>query len=172
MHVHPTAVSSADAYLTQLYHEHYAELVRVAALLLDDTATAEEIVQDAFVTLFDSPLGSGDAQQRGAEAHLRRLVVRRARSLARRRRITAALLPAQRTADARPADVRVLESLEQEAILHLMAGLPARQREVLILRYYGELSEAEIAEAMGVSRGSVKTHAFRGLSALREAMGA
>jgi DNA-directed RNA polymerase specialized sigma24 family protein len=48
-----------------------------------------------------------------------------------------------------------------------LAGLPERQREVLVLRYYGDLSEAQIAEALGISPGAVKTHAARGLASLR-----
>ncbi len=159
---------TADAALTDLYRAHYAELVRVATLLLEDPGVADEVVQDAFVELYDS----GRCRQSGAEADLRRLVIRRARHLIRRRRIAAVLLPTQRASDARPADERVLEHLEHETVLRVLADLPTRQREVLVLRYYGELSEAEIAEAMGVSRGSVKTHASRGLAALRTAMGA
>lgn len=51
-----------------------------------------------------------------------------------------------------------------------LRGLPPRQREALVLRYYGDLSEAEIADAMGISKGAVKSHTARGMAALRMAL--
>jgi RNA polymerase sigma factor (sigma-70 family) len=66
--------------------------------------------------------------------------------------------------------VGALDSETQTEILRLVARLPARQREALVLRYYGDLSEAEIAETMGVSQGAVKSHTSRGLAALRRLM--
>jgi RNA polymerase sigma factor (sigma-70 family) len=57
--------------------------------------------------------------------------------------------------------------VERDAVLAALAALPERQREVLVLRYYGDLSEAAIADSLGISRGAVKTHASRGMAALR-----
>jgi RNA polymerase sigma factor (sigma-70 family) len=55
-------------------------------------------------------------------------------------------------------------------VVEALRQLPARQREALVLRYYADLSEAEIAEAMRISRGAVKSHASRGMAALRETL--
>ena len=68
------------------------------------------------------------------------------------------------------ADDAVLADDRRDRVLDALRGLPARQREVLALRYYSELSEAEIADALGISRGAVKSHASRGAAALRVAL--
>jgi RNA polymerase sigma factor (sigma-70 family) len=60
-----------------------------------------------------------------------------------------------------------LGTLEHEAVVAALRELPTRQREALVLRYYLDLSESEIADAMGISRGAVKSHAARGIAALR-----
>ena len=60
-----------------------------------------------------------------------------------------------------------IRKLERSALISALRTLPARQREVLVLRYYGDLSEAQIASAMGISRGAVKSHAARAMSSLR-----
>jgi RNA polymerase sigma factor (sigma-70 family) len=73
--------------------------------------------------------------------------------------------------DGAAADVGALASEEQARVLAALRRLPVRQREALVLRYYADLSEAEIAAAMGVSAGSVKTHAHRGLATLAELLG-
>jgi DNA-binding CsgD family transcriptional regulator len=64
----------------------------------------------------------------------------------------------------------VLTLLERTAVLEALRALPARQREALVLRYYGDLSEAQIAATMGISRGAVKAHTARALAALRSAL--
>lgn len=161
-----TGQVSADAALTELFRSSYTELVRLSTLLLGDSAAAEEIVQDAFVALPATAVAAGSPA--ASAAALRRTVVRHSRRLARRRRVRAVLLPAQRNAE--PADIGALEALERRDLLHALGDLPARQREVLVLRYYGGLSEAEIADTLGVSRGSVKTHASRGIAAMRSAL--
>jgi RNA polymerase sigma factor (sigma-70 family) len=68
------------------------------------------------------------------------------------------------------AEAGALAIIEHEAVVAALRTLPARQREALVLRYYGELSEAEIAEAMGISRGAVKSHTSRGVAALRDVL--
>ena len=68
------------------------------------------------------------------------------------------------------AETEALVQIEHERVLSLLSELPGRQREVLVLRYYGQLSEAEIADTLGISRGSVKSHNFRGLRSLRTAI--
>jgi RNA polymerase sigma factor (sigma-70 family) len=65
---------------------------------------------------------------------------------------------------------RAAQADEDARVLAALRRLPRRQQEVLVLRYYADASEAEIAEALGVSRGAVKSHAHRGIAALREAL--
>jgi RNA polymerase sigma factor (sigma-70 family) len=60
--------------------------------------------------------------------------------------------------------------LERDAVVAALRHLPDRQREAIVLRYYADLSEADIAAAMGISRGAVKSHTSRGMSALRAAL--
>src|SRR5437588_590182 len=72
--------------------------------------------------------------------------------------------------DAVTADYTALGTLERESVLGALRALPLRQREALVLRYYADLSEAEIAAAMGISQGAVKSHASRGMAALRQSL--
>ncbi|MDZ7675275.1 MAG: SigE family RNA polymerase sigma factor [Acidimicrobiales bacterium] len=157
---------TVDAWLVDLYRSEYAHLVRLATLLVDDVGEAEELVQDAFVAAARTRQGS--FQDAGsAPAYLRSAVLNRARSRLRTRRVRRRHL---RSVDPPPsapgADRQALASEETRRMLAVLGRLPARQREVLVLRYYLELSEAEIADELGISAGSVKTHAHRGLAAL------
>ena len=68
------------------------------------------------------------------------------------------------------AEAAALHASEHDAMMRALAGLPLRQREVLVLRYYADLSEAQIAAALDISAGAVKSHAHRGLMALRATM--
>jgi RNA polymerase sigma factor (sigma-70 family) len=61
----------------------------------------------------------------------------------------------------------VVDDVRRRAVIDALAELPRRQREVLALRYYLDLSEREIAETLGISAGAVKSHASRGAAALR-----
>jgi RNA polymerase sigma factor (sigma-70 family) len=72
--------------------------------------------------------------------------------------------------DAASAEYGALVSLDRTAVVEALKALPQRQREALVLRYYADLSEAQIAEAMGISQGAVKSHASRGMSALRQTL--
>jgi RNA polymerase sigma factor (sigma-70 family) len=65
------------------------------------------------------------------------------------------------------AEHGAIAALERSAVVAALRSLPARQREALVLRYYGDLSEAQIAFAMGISRGAVKSHTARAMTALR-----
>ena len=69
------------------------------------------------------------------------------------------------------AEQGAMTLLERSAVVAALRGLPARQREALVLRYYADLPEAEIASAMGISRGAIKSHVFRAMSALRGVLG-
>jgi RNA polymerase sigma-70 factor (sigma-E family) len=156
--------SDADRLVTELYTAHYAGMVRLAALLLRDHAVAEEVVQDAFVALHRRWRWLRD--QGSAVAYLRTSVIHNTRSVQRRRAV-AVRHPDDAPPDVPSAETAALQAAAGHAIVDAMGRLPARQREALVLRYYADLSEAEIAEAMKISRGAVKSHTSRGIAALR-----
>ncbi|WP_310964161.1 RNA polymerase sigma factor [Nocardioides terrisoli] len=156
-----------DVALVGLYDRHYATLVRVAVLLVRDRETAEDVVQDAFVDMCRRWPRLRDRE--AAAGYLRTAVVNRSRSVLRHRKVVDRQRP-ERTDTAPGADESVLSRSTRTAVLDALAALPRRQREVLVLRYYLDLSESEIAQTLGISRGSVKTHASRAASALREAL--
>lgn len=150
--------------LGDIHRRHYRDLVRLAVLLVDDEATAEEIVQEAFLRVFRrwDQLREPEA----AAAYVRRAVVNGARDRLRRRRVRRlVLLP--RAAEVASAEETVVLADEHERILSALRGLPTRQREVLTLRYFGGLSEADIAVALNISTGAVKSTAHKGIAALR-----
>ena len=169
---HGSAQRSADVAVTELYAAHWQPLVRLAWLLLHDAGEAEEVVQDAFVALHGHWTTLRDPA--AAAAYLRRSVLNGARSALRHRGVEerwAASVrggpddPAVRTGAS--AEDAAVADISRETVLAALARLPARQREVLVLRYYLDLGEAQIADALDISPGSVKTHASRGLAALR-----
>jgi RNA polymerase sigma-70 factor (sigma-E family) len=164
----PAAIEwDADAAVTHLFTAHYRPMVRLASLLLHDRGMAEEIVQDAYVALHRHWRRLRDADK--ALGYLRVTVVNRCRSALRHRTVVAAHLAAARPEpDAPSAEAGALASLQHTAMMAALRRLPRRQREALVLRYYAGLSEAEIADAMGVSRGAVKSHTSRGMAALRD----
>jgi RNA polymerase sigma-70 factor (sigma-E family) len=157
--------ADADEALVALYTAHYRSLVRVAALLLHDVPAAEDVVQDAYVAMHASWRKLRDPDK--ALAYLRQAVVNRARSRLRHLKVVDRKAPAPMP-DAASAEHGALAALERDAVLAALRRLPTRQREVLVLRYYSDLSEAQIADALGISAGAVKSHASRGIAALRE----
>lgn len=153
---------TADEALEQLYAAHWRQLVRLSVLLVRDLGTAEEVVQDAFVAVHARWPRLRDPDR--ALAYLRQTVVNRSRSALRHRAVVArhaATVRISEAADPTP------DSDRRAAVLDAMRALPDRQREVLALRYYLDLSEADIADTLGISRGAVKSHASRGAAALR-----
>lgn len=158
---------SADLVVTELYALHYRALVRLAALLVRDTPTAEEVVQDSFVAMHGGWQRLRDAEK--ALAYLRQAVVNRSRSVLRHRTVVDKNLQ-KAPPDMPSAEHGALVLLERHAVVAALRDLPDRQREAIVLRYYADLSEAEIAAAMGISRGAVKSHTARGMTALRAAL--
>jgi RNA polymerase sigma-70 factor (sigma-E family) len=158
---------SADRAVTELYSQQYRPLVRLAALLVRDTPTAEEVVQDAFVAMHDAWQRLRDAEN--ALAYLRQAVVNRSKSVLRHRTVVDRNL-AKTTPDMPSAEHGALVLLERSAVVAALRHLPDRQREAIVLRYYADLTEAEIAATMGISRGAVKSHTARGMIALRSAL--
>jgi RNA polymerase sigma-70 factor (sigma-E family) len=162
----------ADEAVADLYAAHWSRMVRVAWLLVRDQQVAEEIVQDALVGIHGRWARLQDHDR--AVAYLRRSVVNGARSVLRHRTVERShLLAEQGSAPADhvrgpSAEEQVLDHVEHERMLEVLGTLPRRQREVLVLRYYLDLSESQIADALDIAPGSVKTHAHRGLAALRD----
>jgi RNA polymerase sigma-70 factor (sigma-E family) len=156
--------TTADDAVVELYRAHYTGLVRLSAMLLGDVGAAEEVVQDAFVAMHGSWTRLRDPDK--ALAYLRRAVVNRSRSQLRHRAVAARHQPAP-PADVASAESYAMVSAQRAEVLDALRALPRRQRETLLLRYYCDLSEAQIADALGISQGAVKSHAFRGLAALR-----
>jgi RNA polymerase sigma-70 factor (sigma-E family) len=151
--------------LEDLYRAHRMRLVRLAILLVDDPTTAEDVVQEAFTGLYRH--WSGLRDEAAALGYLRTAVVNKSRSVLRRRRTARAYVPPH-SPHARSAESLAMLTAEHQAVVTALGRLPRRQREVLVLRYYGSLTEAEIAEATGVSKGTVKSTASRALDALQQ----
>jgi len=165
----------ATAAVTTLYAEHALGLVRLAVVLTGDRGAAEDIVQDAFLGLYRRWDSLADTA--APLAYLRVSVVNGCRTARRRR----SRLWLGTTADfaevaggggdgraglAESAEARALLGDEQRAVAAALWKLPRRQREAVVLRYYLDLSEAETAQAMGVSRGTVKSATHRALAAV------
>jgi RNA polymerase sigma-70 factor (sigma-E family) len=153
--------------LEALYAAQWLPMVRLAVLLVDDRGAAEDVVQDAFVGLYRRPPHNADA----AVGYLRTSVVNGARSLLRRRGVARKHLLELRSENAEGADHSILVAAEHAEVVAALRHLPRRQREVLVLRYWSHLSEAEIAQTLGVSTGTVKSTASRGLDALEAKLG-
>jgi RNA polymerase sigma-70 factor (sigma-E family) len=158
---------SADLAVIELYATHYPALVRLAVMLVRDTPTAEEVVQDAFIAMHDAWERLRDTER--ALAYMRQAVVNRSRSVLRHRTVV------EKNQQKPPPDMPSAEHgamtlLERSAVIAALRGLPVRQREAIVLRYYADLSEAEIAAAMRISRGAVKSHTSRAMAALRTAL--
>jgi RNA polymerase sigma factor (sigma-70 family) len=149
--------------LEQLYRAYYESLVRLAGLLVGDFSLGEEIAQDAFARLVDA------RDVRDARAYLRATVVNLSRSRIRRaviaRRHRAVQAVAAVDPFSGPDSVPTQITVRQE-----LGRLPRRQREAVVLRYYAGMTDPEIADALGISTGSVKTHLHRAMAALTERM--
>jgi RNA polymerase sigma-70 factor (sigma-E family) len=152
--------------LTGLYVVHYKRLVRLAALLLDETAACEDVVQEAYVKLAASGRLRGLRDPDAALAYLRTTVLNLARSSLRRRLVAARHAPVLHRPDR--VDDEVAQVVDRTAIVRAMRALPRRMREAVALRYYADLTEAQTAQVMGVSTGAVKSYTSRGLERLAE----
>ena len=161
------ALTGESATIDDIYRSHRMGMVRLAILLVDDQASAEDVVQEAFAGLFRHWTELRDTQ--AAIGYLRTAVVNGSRSMLRRRRTARAYVPPH-AGTARSAESLAMLSAEHQAVVTALADLAPRQREVLVLRYYGGLSEAEIAEATGLSKGTVKSTASRAVAKLGEVM--
>lgn len=165
---HPWAGRS-DA-VASLFHTHHRRLVGLASLLCDDQATSEDVVQEAFAGLYRRWWQLRDPHS--AVAYLNKAVVNGSRDHLRRgRRADASMLRMVPQPEAlSSAEQDVVARDEGDRLWQAIRVLPQRQRQVLVLRYYLDQSESEIAATLKVSRGSVKQHASRGLVALARCM--
>ena len=137
-------------------------LLRTAVLLTGDRGLAEDAVQAALIRLC---LAWSRIRNRDAvEAYARRIVVREVMSWRRRRRVSEQLVAAVPDVVG-GGDVSAIA--ERDELMQALRTLPPRQRAVVVLRYFDDASEAEIADALGITTGSVKTHASRALATLR-----
>lgn len=159
-----TSAWDADRVVTEIYHGEYKSLVRLAVLLVHDVPTAEEVVQDAFEAMHTAWRRLRDSEK--ALSYLRQSVVNRSRSVLRHRTVVDKNAP-KPAPDEPSAEHAAMALLERSAVVAALRALPDRQREAIVLRYYADFSEADIAAAMGISRGAVKSHTARGMTALR-----
>ena len=157
--------------VSSLFIAHHRRLVGLASLLVDDQQSAEDVVQEAFAGLYRRWRQLRDPN--AAVAYLNRAVVNGSRDSLRRRRragrATARLEP--RSEELESAEREVVQHQDADLMWAAVTSLPQRQRQVLVLRYYLDQSEAEIAEMLDISSGSVKTHASRGIAALAREWG-
>ena len=153
-----------------LFMAHQRRLVGLAFLLVDDIQTAEDVVQEAFAGLYLRWHQLRDPS--AAAAYLNRAVMNGGRNQLRRRRRVGLRLARMtlQSEELASAEHTAVQHDEADRLWRALGSLPVRQRQVLVLRYYLNLSEADIARTLGVSRGSVKTRASRGLATLAQHM--
>ncbi|MER5766501.1 sigma-70 family RNA polymerase sigma factor [Streptomyces sp. NPDC001985] len=155
-----------EAALARLFELHYTSMLRLAALLGADDP--ENIVAEAYYEIYRKWRKLRDADR--AESYLRSVVCNLTRMRIRHLQIVrkhAGAPPAEWTAS---AEHTALLHDDQRALITALRQLPPRQREALVLRHWMGLKESEIATAMGISTGSVKTHTARGIAALTQVL--
>lgn len=164
--VHAPAGRAWDAsdVVTEIYTAHYNQLVRLAVMLVHDLQTAEEVVQDAFEAMHLAWRRLRDTEK--ALSYLRQAIVNRSRSVLRHRKVVEMHAP-KPAPDEQSAEHAAMTLIERSEVTTALRSLPVRQREAVVLRYYGDFSEADIAKAMGISRGAVKSHTARAMAALK-----
>jgi RNA polymerase sigma-70 factor (sigma-E family) len=158
-----TDVAGGDE-LAALYVVHYRSLVRLAALLLDEPAACEDVVQDAYVRLAASRRLERLRDPDASLAYLRTTVLNLSRSAMRRRMVATKYAPLVHRSE-RVAD-DAIAAVERTDVVVALRTLPRRMREAVALRYYADLTEAQTADLMGVSVGAVKSYTSRGLERL------
>ncbi|MFG2465030.1 SigE family RNA polymerase sigma factor [Streptomyces canus] len=153
--------------LSNVYRAHYRSLLGLSALLLDDTASCEDVVQEAFIRAHSAAKRTRDPER--VLAYLRQTVVNLSRS-ALRRRILGLKLLSKPMPDMASAEEGAYDQLERDSLIRAMKSLQRRQREVLVLTYFVDMTDAQIAETLGISLGAVKAYRSRGIASLRVAM--
>ncbi|WP_245681533.1 RNA polymerase sigma factor [Actinomadura kijaniata] len=161
----PTVTTPA---LVALYREHQVGLIRMAILLVGDEATAEDVVHDVFLRMQDRPPRLDDEGK--LLAYVRAAVVNGCRMVLRRRRWSWG-----RTEQHEPAvwsaESAAILSEDRREVMRALQRLPRRQREALVLRYYLDLTDEEVSQAMGIRPGTVRSTMTRALAALARELG-
>jgi RNA polymerase sigma-70 factor (sigma-E family) len=153
--------------VTKLYEAHALGLIRLAVVMLGDRAAAEDVVQEAFIGLYRHWHALTDTGK--ALGYVRSSVINGCRTALRRRVRQFVGFAGDLAAES--AEAAVLVSEEHRQVLDAIRRLPDRQREALVLRYYLDLGEEEIARTMRISRGTVKSTTSRALAALGRILG-
>jgi RNA polymerase sigma-70 factor (sigma-E family) len=148
-----------------LFRARYLEMVRLAGLLGADDP--EDVAQEAFTRLMNKEPALPDAG--AATGYLRAIVVNLTRNRHRHLRVVRRHAPVTAAPDSCEQSAIAYE--DHQEVIAALAALPGRRREAIVLRYWLDLSEREIAAAMGVSPGTVKSHVSRGLAALARTLG-
>jgi RNA polymerase sigma-70 factor (sigma-E family) len=160
----PGTGDDVAAGVSGLFRARYPEMVRLADLLGADDP--EDIAQEAFARLIRK---QGSLRDPGsALAYVRASVCNLTRNRHRHLRVVRLRTPAGRDEDSSEQAAILRE--DHREVLAALAGLPPRRREAIVLRYWLDLSEREIADAMGISPGTVKSNVSRGLAALARAL--
>ena len=156
-----------DALVVTLFRQEASSLVRLTRLFVDDRNAAEDLVQEAFIRLARSTHRIEDPAK--APAYLRSIVLNLARDHNRRGLVS--LRHHLPNDDQAAIEDEITLREDQQRVIEALRDLPHRQRDCLVLRYYDELGIDDIAETLGISRNSVKTHLGRGLDALERRLG-
>src|SRR5262245_49669695 len=158
-----------EAGLTELFRQRQLELVRLALFFVGDRATAEDVVQDVFARVCARWERIGDREN--ALPYIRSAVINTCRSVLRKRAVIRRFGSEPEQPPVWSAEAEVVLGEERRAVLRALAGLPMRRKQVLVLRYYFDLSEEEIARTLRISRGTVKSTAARALASLAKTLG-
>ena len=155
-----------DAIVATMFAREGAALVRLARLFTDDRNAAEDLVQEAFIRLHRSAHKIRDLHK--AAPYLRSIVLNLARDHNRRGLVSLrhreALTPGQ---DPEAPEDHIVLSEDQDEVVAALRSLPPRQRDCLVLRFYLDLTEVQIADTLGISPNSVKTHCRRAMASMR-----
>jgi RNA polymerase sigma-70 factor (sigma-E family) len=152
-----------DGRLAALYEAHYHQLLRLAAVVLGGAGGAEDVVQEAFIRVYGARPNIRDADR--VLAYLRITTVNLARSTLRRQQVARRHAPESPAEPPGPEDY-AMACARAAGVQDALRRLPSRQQQVIVLRYYGDLSVQQTAQTLHISSGSVKTHGSRALAAL------
>lgn len=158
----------SHAEVVELYEANHDGLLRFASLMAPEDGMAEDLVQEAFVRLYKSWGRIRDPEK--VPAYLRSTVANLARGRGRRLGVAQRNRPAP-APDASSAEEGALRDESRNEVVAVLRTLPGRQRECLVLRYYEGLNETEIAQTLGISVGSVRTHTSRGMATMQKRLG-
>jgi RNA polymerase sigma-70 factor (sigma-E family) len=160
--VPPGAAPDPAGQVTELYQAHALGLLRLAVIMLGDRQAAEDVIQDAFLGLFRRWAALDDPER--ALAYVRSSVFNGCRTVLRKRARNRQFALAE--PDAESAEARAVLGEEYREVLAALRRLPDRQREAVALRYCLDMSVDEVAMAMGVAQGTVKSATSRGIAAI------